>query len=234
MEPKNYLIIGGTSGIGAAISRTLAEAGHQLYIVSRNEAKNLPEGAQHLKADILAADTDFSGFLPETLHGMVYCPGTINLRSFKAMKPVHFEEEFRINVSGAVAAIHAALRPMQKAGNASVVLFSTVAVQTGLPFHATISAAKGAIEGLTRALAAEFAPSIRFNAIAPSITNTPLAGRLLDNEKKQEAAAQRHPMKRFGEPEDIAGTAVFLLSEHALWITGQIIHVDGGYGSLKT
>ena len=234
METQNYLIIGGTSGIGAAISRSLSEAGHQLYIVSRNEPENLPGGAQHFKADILDADTDWSAFLPEALHGLVYCPGTIKLRSFKGMKPAHFEEEFRINVSGAVAAIHAALRPMQKAGNASVVLFSTVAVQTGLPFHATIAAAKGAIEGLTRALAAEFAPSIRFNAIAPSITNTPLAGRLLDNEKKQEAAAQRHPLKRFGEPEDIAQTAIFLLSGQSSWITGQIIHVDGGYGSLKT
>jgi 3-oxoacyl-[acyl-carrier protein] reductase len=233
MGPKNYLIVGGTSGIGAAIANTLAGEGHQLFIVSRSEAKDLPEGAKHLQADILDPETDLSGFLPEMLHGMAHCPGSINLRSFKALKPADFEEEFRINVSGAVTAIKAALRPMQKAGHAAVVLFSTVAVQTGLPFHASIAASKGAIEGLTRSLAAEFAPGIRFNAIAPSLTDTPLAARLLNDDTKREGAALRNPMKRFGKPEDMAQTAAFLLSEKASWITGQVIHVDGGYGALK-
>ena len=233
MEKKNYLIIGGTTGIGAAIATTLAGEGRHLYIVSRRESAHLPEGAKHLQTDILDSQADLSAFLPEVLHGLVYCPGTINLRSFKAIKPADFEEEFRINVSGAVIAIKAALKPLQKAGHSSVVLFSTVAVQTGLPFHASIAAAKGAVEGLTRSLAAEFAPGIRFNAIAPSLTDTPLAGRLLEGEAKQEAAAQRHPLKRFGKPEDMAQTAAFLLSEKASWITGQIIHVDGGYGALK-
>ena len=233
MEPKNYLIIGGTSGIGAALSEALSREGHTLYIVSRTQPADLPEGAIYLQADILDPETNLSGFLPETLHGLAYCPGTINLKSFKAIKPAEFEEEFRINVSGAVIAIKAALKPMQKAGQASVVLFTTVAVQTGLPFHASIAAAKGAIEGLTRSLAAEFAPGIRFNDIAPSLTDTPLAARLLEGEAKQEAAAQRHPLKRFGKPEDMAETAAFLLSEKASWITGQVIHVDGGYGALK-
>jgi 3-oxoacyl-[acyl-carrier protein] reductase len=233
MEPKNYLIIGGTSGIGAALAEALSKEGHKLFIVSRNQPEVLPEGAIHLQADILDLQTDLSSFLPDVLHGMAYCPGSINLRSFKALKPADFEEEFRINVSGAVTAIKAALRPMQKAGHAAVVLFSTVAVQTGLPFHASIAASKGAIEGLTRSLAAEFAPGIRFNAIAPSLTDTPLATRLLENDAKREGAAQRNPMKRFGIPEDMAETAAFLLSEKASWITGQVIHVDGGYGALK-
>jgi len=233
MEPKNYLIVGGTSGIGASIAKTLAGEGHHLFIVSRSEATNLPKGARHFQADILDPQIDLAGFLPEMLHGMAYCPGSINLRSFKALKPADFEEAFRINVSGAITTIKAALRPMQKAGQASVVLFSTVAVQTGLPFHASIAASKGAIEGLTRSLAAEFAPGIRFNAIAPSLTDTPLAARLLNDDVKREGAAQRNPMKRFGKPEDMAETAAFLLSEKASWITGQVLHVDGGYGSLK-
>lgn len=233
MEPKNYLIVGGTSGIGAALAEALAREGHKLFIVSRNQPDAIPEGAIHLSADILDSQTDLSAFLPDVLHGMAYCPGSINLRSFKALKAVDFEEEFRINVSGAVTAIKAALRPMQKAGQASVVLFSTVAVQTGLPFHASIAASKGAVEGLTRSLAAEFTPGIRFNAIAPSLTDTPLAARLLNDDAKREGAAQRNPMKRFGQPTDIAQAAVFLLSGNSSWITGQIIHVDGGYGALK-
>lgn len=233
MESKNYLIVGGTSGIGASIAKALSKDDNRLFIVSRNRPEFLPESAIHLQADILDSETDLSGFLPEVLHGLAYCPGSINLRSFKAIKPSDLEEDFRINVSGAVIAIKAALKPMQKAAQASVVLFSTVAVQTGLPFHASISASKGAIEGLTRSLAAEFAPGIRFNAIAPSLTDTPLAARLLEGEAKQEAAAQRHPLKRFGKPEDMAETAAFLLSEKASWITGQVIHVDGGYGALK-
>ncbi|MBW6498707.1 MAG: SDR family oxidoreductase [Bacteroidales bacterium] len=233
MEPKNYLIIGGTSGIGAALAEALSKEGHQLFIVSRSEAPDLPEGAKYLKADILDLQIDLSSFLPEVLHGMAYCPGSINLRSFKALKPADFEEEFRINVSGAVTAIKAALRPMQKAGQASVVMFSTVAVQTGLPFHASIAASKGAVEGLTRSLAAEFAPGIRFNAIAPSLTDTPLAARLLNDDAKREGAAQRNPMKRFGLPNDIAQAALFLLSENSSWVTGQVLHVDGGYGALK-
>lgn len=233
MDQKNYLIIGGTSGIGAALSEALSREGHTLYIVSRTQPADLPEGAIHLQADILDPETNLSGFLPEVLHGLAYCPGSINLRSFKTLKPADFEEELRINVSGAVIAIKAALKPLQKAGQASVVLFSTVAVQTGLPFHASIASSKGAIEGLTRSLAAEFAPGIRFNAIAPSLTDTPLAARLLEGETKQEAAAQRHPLKRFGKPEDMAETAAFLLSEKASWITGQVLHIDGGYGALK-
>ncbi|MEP6597760.1 MAG: SDR family oxidoreductase, partial [Ginsengibacter sp.] len=118
--------------------------------------------------------------------------------------------------------------------NASIVLFSTVAVQTGLPFHAQVAASKGALEGLTKALAAEFAPKIRVNCIAPSLTDTPLASSLLNTGQKAEANAQRHPLKRIGTTADIANLAEFILSDKASWITGQIIHVDGGISTLKT
>ena len=135
---------------------------------------------------------------------------------------------------GAVKLIQAVLPRLKKSGNASIVLFSTVAVQTGLPYHTQVAASKGAIEGLTKALAAELAPTIRVNCIAPSLTDTPLAASLLNTEQKKEANALRHPLKRIGTTEDIANMAAFLLSQKASWITGQILHVDGGMSSLKS
>ncbi|MDQ2864504.1 MAG: SDR family oxidoreductase, partial [Bacteroidota bacterium] len=172
-------------------------------------------------------------FLPDELAGLVYCPGSINLRPFERIKPADFETDYKLQVIGAIKLIQLALPRLKKSGNASIVLFSTVAVQTGLPFHTQVAASKGAIEGLTKALAAELAPVIRVNCIAPSLIDTPLAAFLLNNEQKQEANALRHPLKRIGTTEDIANMAAFLLSQKSSWITGQILHVDGGMSSLK-
>ena len=170
--------------------------------------------------------------LPDRLDGIVYCPGSINLKPFSRIKPEEFLADFNLQVVGAVKLIQQVLPLLRKSANPSVVLFSTVAVQKGLPFHSQVSASKGAIEGLTRALAAEFAPSIRVNCIAPSLTDTPLAASLLNTEQKKEANALRHPMKRVGTARDIAEMAAFLLSAKSSWMTGQIIGVDGGMGSL--
>ena len=166
--------------------------------------------------------------LPDTLHALVYCPGTINLKPFRGLKPEQFRTELDINLIGAVRCLQAVERRFKKAEQAAVVLFSTVAVQRGMPFHASIAAAKGAVEGLTRSLAAEWAPKIRVNAIAPSLTDTPLAEKLLSTEDKRKASADRHPLQRVGSPEEVATLAAYLISADAGFITGQIIGIDGG------
>lgn len=234
MNQKHYLIIGGSSGIGLAITQKLAEQGHEVYVGSRT-ADKIPviKNIHHFKFDVLN-DQLPEDQLPELLDGVVYCPGTINLRPFRQLKEEDFLTDFKINALGAVKTIQGTLNRMKKVEQtASIVLFSTVAVQTGMSYHASIASAKGAVEGLTRSLAAELAPKIRVNCIAPSLTDTPLAARLLGSEEKQQAAAERHPLKRFGQPEDIANLACFLLSDESSWITGQVLHVDGGMSSVR-
>jgi len=234
LNQKHYLIIGGSSGIGLAISKKLAEDGHEVYIGSRT-AEQIPamKNIHHFRFDVLV-DQLPEDQLPEVLDGVVYCPGTINLRPFRQLKEEDFLSDFKINVLGAVKTIQGTLNRMKKVERtASIVLFSTVAVQTGMSYHASIASAKGAVEGLTRSLAAELAPKIRVNCIAPSLTNTPLAARLLGNEEKLQAAAERHPLKRFGQPEDIANLACFLLNDESSWITGQVLHVDGGMSAMR-
>jgi NAD(P)-dependent dehydrogenase (short-subunit alcohol dehydrogenase family) len=163
----------------------------------------------------------------------VYCPGSVVLKPFARIKAEDFAADYQLQVIGAVKILQTCMPKMKNAGNASVVLFSTVAVQTGFNFHSLVASSKGAVEGLTRALAAELAPRIRINCIAPSITDTPLASALLSSQEKREANAQRHPLKKIGRPEDLANLAAFLLSEKSSWITGQILHADGGMSSLK-
>jgi NAD(P)-dependent dehydrogenase (short-subunit alcohol dehydrogenase family) len=186
----------------------------------------------HLPFDA-ATDTLDASVLPE-LHGFVYCPGSINLRPFKGLKPETFQADFDLNVLGAVKALQAVGKNLVANGQASVVFYSTVAVQTGMPFHASVAAAKGALEGLTRSLAAEWAPKIRVNCIAPSLVNTPLADKFLNNEAKMEKASERHPMQRVGTPQEIAEATAFLLSDKSGWMTGQVLTIDGGIGTLKT
>jgi len=230
MQPKNYLIAGGSSGIGQAIATHLLASGHAVWTLSRRDEAPLA-GLRHLIWDATA--DEIPAGLPDTLHGLVYAPGTINLRSFRALKPEDFLADFQVNVLGAVRLLQAAQPALRKAEQASVLLFSTVAVAQGMPFHASVAAAKGAVEGLTRSLAAEWAPNIRVNAIAPGLVDTPLAARLLDSEVKRENSAKRHPLGRVGKPEDIAALAGFLLSEKAAWISGQVIGVDGGLSTLR-
>lgn len=228
---KNYVIIGGSKGIGKALAMKLSEQ-NKVWVLSRSADEILVSNSlTHLSFDAL---NDEVPSLPELIHGLAYCPGSINLMPFHRIKLEQFLQEININLMGAIKTIQAALPGLKAANGASVVTFSTVAVQTGMPFHASIAAAKGAVEGLTRSLAAEYAAnSIRFNCIAPSLTNTSLAEKLLANEEKQAAAAKRHPIGRYGEANDIADLAAFLLSDNASWITGQVLHADGGMSSLR-
>ena len=231
---QNYLIIGGSSGIGQQVATQLSQSDNQV-IATFNKTEPLPQNPlirfHHLNVLNEPISLDF---LPNELAGLVYCPGSINLRPFERIKPADFETDYKLQVIGAIKLIQLVLPLLKKSENASIVLFSTVAVQTGLPFHSQVSASKGALEGLTKALAAEFAPKIRVNCIAPSLTDTALAASLLNTEQKKEANALRHPLKRIGTTEDIANMVVFLLSSKASWITGQILHVDGGMSTLKS
>ena len=227
---KTYVVIGASSGIGYATAKALLEEGNEVITLSRNTPDL--SGNTHYTFNVLTDDINTIP-LPEQLDGLVYAPGSINLKPFRGLKKTDFQDEMQINFFGAVDALQWAQKPLVATLGASVVLFSTVAVKQGMPFHASVAAAKGAVEGLTRSLAAEWAPKVRVNAVAPSLTNTPLADRLLNNETKQEAAAKRHPLQRYGEAADIANAALFLLSEKSSWITGQIIGVDGGMSTLK-
>jgi 3-oxoacyl-[acyl-carrier protein] reductase len=230
---KSYLIAGGSSGIGLALVKKLSAEGHQVVVVSRTGGSldGLP-GVTHLPKNLLEDDLSESD-LPAVLDGLVYCPGSINLKPFRSLKPEAFIEDFQINVLGAVKVLQASQKALKAAESPAVVLFSTVAVGQGMPFHASIAAAKGAVEGLTRSLAAEWAPAIRVNCIAPSLTDTPLAARLLSSDEKKETAGARHPLKRVGTPEEIAALTRFLLSDDSRWMTGQVIGMDGGMSSLK-
>ena len=229
---KHFLIIGASSGIGAALLRELSGRGHQLTHCSRHpeNAPDLPT-VRGLHWDVRGADFPVDG-LPERLDGLVYCPGSIRLKPFARLKPEELRDDFELNLVGAARAIQAALGALKQSGDAAIVLFSTVAVQTGMPYHASVSAAKGAVEGLTRSLAAELAPGIRVNAIAPTITDTPLAERLLNSDDKRAAAAERHPLKRIATPEEMARTAAWLLDD-ARTVTGQVISVDAGLSGVR-
>ena len=226
---KNVLIVGASSGIGFELARSLSDR-YAVWTAGRRTPDI--ERIQHIEWDATEGPFPDSA-LPEELSGMVYAPGSIRLQPFTRLKEDHFREDFEVNLIGAVRSVRAALPALKEAAPSSVVLFSTVAVSTGMPMHASVAAAKGAVEGLTRSLAAEFAPQVRVNAVAPSLTQTPLASGLLRSERQLAAAAERHPLGRIGQAQDIAAAVRYLLSPDAGWVTGQVLHVDGGMSSLR-
>lgn len=174
-----------------------------------------------------------SSWLPDTLDGVVYCPGAIRLRSFLQVTTKELQSDFQLQVMGAFRVLQRAVPLLRKNGSGSIVLFSSIAAGRGFPFHSIVATSKGAIEALTRTLAAELAPVVRVNCIAPSITDTPLAGRLMDTEEKKQQHSARHPLKKTGRPGDIAAAACFLLSPKSGWTTGQVLHIDGGLSTLS-
>ena len=227
---KNILLIGGSTGIGLEIANQLVKE-NNVIVASRNKGE-LNDDIKHLEFDVLKdniKDLD----LPKEIHGLVYCPGSINLKPFKMLKHKDFEEEMNLNFLSLVKVVQGVMPKLKEAENASLVFFSTVAVKVGMPFHTSVAAAKGAIEGFAKSLAAEYAPTLRVNVIAPSLTDTPLAEKLLSNDSKKEKMSERHPLKRVGNAKDIANAATFLLSDENSWITGQIIGVDGGLSTLN-
>ena len=223
---RNAVIVGATSGIGKATARLVESEGWKIYSISRSVENHLG-----IAWDVSNDLPDLSQ-IPSEVHALVYCPGTINLKPFKRLTTNDFLTDFEINVLGAVRIIQG-LESRLKAGNGSVVLFSTVAVGQGMSFHASVTAAKGAVEGLCRSLAAEYAPSVRFNCIAPSLTDTPLADKLLNSEAKRDASAQRHPLKAICKAEDVAAMVRLLVSDGGRFITGQTFGVDGGLSTVR-
>lgn len=235
MSQKNFVVIGGSKGIGQAIVQRLIQENHHVTVISRSvDEMNENRLVNHIQKDIIKEELT-ANELPDVIDGLIYCPGSIVLKPFKSLSEEQFSDDFAINCLGAVKSIKASLNALKKSeSHPSIVLFSTVAVSQGMPFHASIAAAKGAVEGLTKSLAAEFAPTIRVNCIAPSLTNTSLASKILSSPDKIQAAEQRHPLKAIGTADDLAGMAVFLLSQEAKWISGQILHVDGGMSTLRS
>lgn len=226
---KNILLIGGSHGIGLSMAKQLTQD-HNVFIASRTNEDLGSLNVTHIPFDVITDDLDLTT-LPEEIHGFAYCPGSINLKPFKMMSLETIQEDMQLNFFSLVKVVKAIMPKMVE--GSSMVFFSTVAVGTGMPFHTSVAAAKGAIEGFAKSMAAEYAPKIRVNVVAPSLVDTPLATRLLSNDRKREMMSQRHPLKRVGEPEDIANIAVFLLGEKSTWMTGQIVGVDGGISTLN-
>ncbi|MBX2945252.1 MAG: SDR family oxidoreductase [Cyclobacteriaceae bacterium] len=229
-EKKSIVLVGGSYGIGASLAQLLLDKNYDVYILSRSAPTTV--GAKHITFDVQTASIDLSQ-LPGKIDGLAYLPGTIQLKPFHRFTNEEFLQDFNINVLGAAKCVRELLNPLKAAEQSSIVFFSTIAVQQGMPFHALVAMAKGALEGLTRSLAAEFAPKIRVNAIAPSITDTPLASKILSSEEKKKVSGDRHPLKRVGEARDIAQAAAYLLTDESSWISGQVIHVDGGLSALR-
>ncbi len=227
---KKYVIVGGSKGIGKETAELLAAEGHQVTVFSRTPYEGPAHTIEWEEFDVL--EDSWEDQMPEDIDGLVYSVGSINLKPFRGLKTEVFEADFQLHVMGAIKALQAAYKNFKANSIPSVVLYSTVAVQRGMPFHATVSASKGAIEGLTRAIASEWAPKARINCIAPSLTDTPLAGKLLSTPEKKEAMGNNNPMKRVGEANDIAEMTAFLLSDKSSWMTGQIVHIDGGQSVL--
>ena len=235
LNGKNIMVVGGSSGIGLALVKLLHDQQANIYAVSRSASAEWPADVRFFKADVLENLDAIQMFLPDQLHGLVYSVGSITLKPINRLTSEDFLKDFQLNVLGAARMIQQALKPLKNAAGSSIVLISTVAVQTGMPYHASIAAAKGAVEGMALSLAAELAfQQIRVNVVAPSLTDTPLAQSLLSSPERRETSAKRHPLGKIGRPEDISQLIAFLLSDNSSWMTGQVIGLDGGLGKLKT
>lgn len=226
---KHILIIGGSSGIGLELVKQLKDT-HRVLVASRTPGPLPALGVTHLPYDVTDPESVLTG-LPEQLDGLVYCPGSVNLKPFKMLGAAVFLEDLELNFLGLVRVLQPLMNRFRE--GASLVFFSSVAVGKGMPFHTSVAGSKGAIEGFARALAAEYAPALRVNVIAPSLVESPLTARLLNNDKKRELMAARHPLGRVGNPGDVARMAAFLLSDHSNWMSGQVIGVDGGISTLQ-
>ncbi len=237
---KRIVIYGGSGGIGSAAARLLHERGDQLHLVGRNK-KTLSALATELHIGYTSGDVCDETIFPQVASdfaapwdGLVYSVGTINLGSIRRLTIDDFLNDFRVNAMGAALAVKAGLSSLKKSKTApSVVLFSSVAALQGFTFHTSIGMAKGAVNGLTLSLAAELAPKIRVNAIAPSLTRTPLAESILSNENLASTVTELHALKKLGTADDIANLVVYLLSDQAGWVSGQIISIDGGRSTLR-
>ncbi|PKA99988.1 NAD(P)-dependent dehydrogenase (short-subunit alcohol dehydrogenase family) [Flavobacteriaceae bacterium MAR_2009_75] len=226
---KNILVIGGSQGIGFSLINLLKND-YNLFVFSRTVGQLSTGDITHIQFDVLNDDLE-TNLLPESLDGFVYCPGSINLKPFKMMSHDTFEKDMRINFFAMVKVLKGIVSKLSN--GSSLVFFSTVAVASGMPYHTSIAAAKGALEGFVKSFAAEHAPKIRANIIAPSLVDTPLSSRFLSSDKKRAQMAERHPLKKIGSPNDIAAMAKFLLDDESKWITGQVIGVDGGLSTLN-
>lgn len=235
MTEGRFVIAGGSSGIGLELVRRLAPTAARIDVWSRTLHGLEPGGCIHHAACDFGDPQGGIPELPEDVHGAVYCPGSITLRPFRSLSAVDIRQDLEVNLLGAVRFLQACQPRLRgrEGSPASVVLFSTVAVRQGMPMHASVASAKGAVEGLVRSLAAEWAPRIRVNAIAPALVDTPLAARLLSSPEKRQALAARHPLQRLGTPADAAALAAFLLSDESGWMTGQVLGLDGGLSALR-
>ncbi len=225
---KTIIIVGGSKGIGKALAQRLLPT-HNIINLSRTAPDFSHDNLKHYECDILKDD------LPEieAADGLVYCPGSINLKPIARLSLDDFRDDFEINVLGAVKSIQAYLDILKKGDKPSIVLFSTVAAKLGMPFHASVATSKAGVEGLVKSLGAEMATTLRINAIAPTVTDTDLASKLLRNEKMIENITERHPLKKFLKPEEVADMAEFLLSEKAASISGQVFELDCGIVTFK-
>lgn len=237
-EPaKRVLVVGGSHGIGFELVKMLLARGMEVTTVSRTTGRLESEGLlssealQHHPCDVVKDDLTNIAF-PDELSGFVYCPGSINLGPLRTLKMDALREDFELNVVAAAKCFQAVLPSLKASKNGTAVFFSTVAVDRGIAMHSSVAASKGAVQAMVKTWAAELAPTIRVNCIAPALTDTPLAKQLLATDAKKQAMAAKYPLNRIGDPADIAATASFLLSDQSSWITGQTIGVDGGMSAI--